>query len=275
MRKCIILTFTILTLCMLAFLFSCTEEDGVMPAQIDVLKMGKADCIVISTGEKIVMIDTGEEENIDDIRAFMTERGYKKVDTLILTHFDKDHIGGAKDIITEYEVDTVIESTASSDREEYHEYHYALSQLGKTAMRLTQDYTFQSDDCSFYVNVPRQKKYEDNKDNNSSLVIKMECGETKLLFCGDAQELRLAEIVDTCAGEYDFIKLPYHGNYIENYGEFFDKIKTKKAAVTCSKKNPVDERTLALLESCGVTLYETKNGTVTLYTNGSEVTINQ
>ena len=226
MRKTVFIGLLLACLCFVPFMYSCKDEEkDVLPAQVDVLKIGKADCIVINTGTKIVMIDTGEKENLDDVRDFMRDRGYKKVDTLILTHFDKDHIGGAKKIIEEYGVDTVIEGTASSDSEYFHEYHLLLNQLGTSAQRLKQDYTFQSDDCEFFVCVPKQKKYESKNDNNSSLVVKMKCGETDFLFCGDAEEERLAEIIDTCAGEYDFIKLPYHGNYIENYGEFFEKIK--------------------------------------------------
>ena len=142
-------------------------------------------------------------------------------------------------------------------------------------MRLSQDYTFQSDDCAFFVGVPMKKKYEDKKDNNSSLVVKMEHGETRLLFCGDAEEERLAEIIDTCAGEYDFVKLPYHGNYIENYGEFFDKIKMKYAAITDSKKNPADTRTLDLLAEEGVAALETRNGTVSFFSDGRSVKVEQ
>ena len=275
-----IIAFIAAFLCLNVALLLCAcsgegDGDSILPAQVDVLKIGKADCIVINTGTKIVMIDTGEKENLDDVRDFMRDRGYKKVDTLILTHFDKDHIGGAKEIIEEYGVSTVLESTASSDSEYFHEYHLLLSQLGISPMRLSQDYTFQSDDCAFFVGVPMKKKYEDKKDNNSSLVVKMEHGETRLLFCGDAEEERLAEIIDTCAGEYDFVKLPYHGNYLENYGEFFGKIKMKYAAITDSKKNPADTRTLDLLAEEGVAVLETRNGTVSFFSDGRSVKAEQ
>ncbi len=278
MKKIIKLTLVTFALCMLAFLCTCSAEDtedGVVPARVDVLKIGKADCIIINTGTKIVMIDTGEKENVEDIRSFMGEMGYKRVDTLILTHYDKDHIGSAKEIIEEYGVEVVLESSFTKESDLFYEYHRALSSLGKSATRLNKDYTFKSDSCTFEINVPRQKKYESKKDNNSSLVVKMECGETKFLFCGDAEELRLAEIIDTCAGEYDFVKLPYHGNYVENYPAFFEKIKVKACAITCSKKNPADPRTIDLLNKSGIQIYETKNGTVCAETDGRAVTVNQ
>jgi len=263
---------------MLLLLCACgtdEAENSIVPARLDILKIGKADCIVINTGTKIVMIDTGEKENLEDIRSFMNERDYKKVDTLILTHYDKDHIGCAKEIIEEYDVDTVLEPAFSSDGELFHEYHYALSQLGKGATRLKEDYTFKSDGCTFEINVPRQRNYKMKNDNNRSLVIKMICEESKFLFCGDAQEERLEEIIDTCSGGYDFVKLPYHGNYIENYSLFFEKIKMNACAVTCSKKNPADQRTLDMLTQNGIDTYETRYGTVSVLTDGHTVTVNQ
>ena len=272
-----LLFFLLMPALILCALFcSCeAEEEHITPATVDVLKIGKADCIVINTGNNVVVIDTGEEEDFESIRSFMTEKNYSKIDALILTHYDKDHIGGAKSVIEEYDVGLVIESSASSNRDEFHSYHLALSQMGKEAKRLTQDYSFDFDDCKFKISVPKQKKYERKNDNNLSLVISMECGDTKFLFCGDAMEERIVEIIDTFPGEYDLIKLPYHGKYIENYEDFLASAQTRNGVITCSDKNPSDERTIELLERNGVSVYETKNGSITVYTNGKQITIKQ
>ena len=38
---------------------------------VDILDLGKADCILIDTGSKTVMIDTGEEEDVSDIMEYL------------------------------------------------------------------------------------------------------------------------------------------------------------------------------------------------------------
>lgn len=273
MRKIIVLALLLFTFCMVTLLYSCGTGEEVTPASIDILKIGKADCIVINTGNKIVMIDTGEGENIDQVRDFMDEHNYAKIDTLILTHYDKDHIGGAKYIIEEYGVDTVIESTVASSSAEYYSYHQLLSQLGKEATKIKENYTFQADSCVFNVNVPKKDKYDKKNDNNLSLVISMECGQNKFLFCGDALEERLEEILEPMQGEYDVVKLPHHGTYIDTYPAFFDKIEAKSAVITNSKKNPSDKETLNLLEEQGIGVYETRYGGINIYTDGENVTI--
>ena len=266
----------LLILCMLLLFCACSgEEEVVVPSSIDILKIGKADCIIINTGTHLVMIDTGEEENVDQIHAFMDEHSYDKVDTLILTHYDKDHIGGAKYVIENYGVETVIESCAIADTEEYNSYHQALNALGKEPMKLTQDYTFKNDSCIFNINVPEKSKYDKKNDNNLSLVIAMKCGDNSFLFCGDAMSQRLEEVISELPGEYDLIKLPHHGSYMENYREFFDKIKAPCTVMTTSKKNPADDRTILLLEELGITSYETRGGTVSVTTDGENVEIHQ
>ncbi len=102
-------------------------------------------------------------------------------------------------------------------------YHQAIDTLGRECKKLTSDYVFESDDCTFNINIPKRNKYDKKNDNNQSLVISMELKETKFLFCADAMELRLTEIIDTLCGKYDVIKLPYHGNYLENYNNFLIK----------------------------------------------------
>lgn len=190
------------------YLFSCgdaayntdnnepVDTTEITPATVDILKMGKADCIVIDTGSKIIMIDTGEEENLPRIHAYMQRNSYKKIDMLILTHYDKDHIGGAADVITAYQVDNVIESKFTDNNEWYVEYHKVLADLGISPTKLTENYSFSFDSCDFEINVPKKKKYTTKQDNNSSLVISMRIGENSFLFCGDAMEERLTELIE-------------------------------------------------------------------------------
>ena len=245
--------------------------EKITPATIDILKIGKADCIVINTGNKIVMIDTGEEENLPQIHAFMQKRGYNTVDTLILTHFDKDHIGGTTDIISRYNVGTVIESSFTSDSRWYLSYH----SLDIKPIKLKEDYSFTFDSCDFKIDIPKLEKYSTKQDNNSSLVISMKIGNSSLLFCGDAMELRVKELIDEDIGHYDFVKLPHHGGFLANYGEFLDMVKPSYGAITCSNKNPASNSTLEILKEYGTEVYQTKNGSITISLNGDEIQIEQ
>ncbi|MBQ7907459.1 MAG: MBL fold metallo-hydrolase [Clostridia bacterium] len=256
-------------------LFCSCGKEAEISVSVDILKIGKADCIIIDTGSNIIMIDTGEEENLDTVRAYMSKKGYDRVDMLILTHYDKDHIGGASEIISEYNVTTVIESVFTSNDEWYAKYHQTMDSLGITPTKLSKDYSLTVDGCQIDISVPKEKEYSEKKDNNSSLVVSMECGEKRMLFCADAMELRLEELIEELEGPYDFVKLPYHGNYLDNYREFLEIIKPTYGAITCSKKNPASEETLSLLDELEITAYQTRNGQITVITDGKELIVKQ
>ena len=251
------------------------DETEIIPATVDILSVGKGDCIVIRTGSKTVMIDAGKEEDFYRIRTFLASVGCEHIDTLILTHPDKDHIGGAKSVTAEYGVDTVIETHIVSNTAEYTAYHALLSELGIQVLAPTENYSFTYDSCHFEVDVPKKTKYKDKQDNNSSLIVSMKCGENNLLFCGDAMEMRLAEWISAKQSSYDFVKLPYHGNYLLNYESFLEVAKPTYAAITCSDKNPPQQETLSLLAQKGVAVYQTRYGRIRILANGTEISVKQ
>ena len=269
--KRMVVFFIMIALLLLTFC-SCSATSKVT---VDILDIGKADSILIDTGTKTVMIDTGEEDDVSDIVEYLDAKGIDKIDILILSHFDKDHIGGAAELISKYGITTVLESGFSSNCDEYEAYHAVLNEQGLSATVLTQDYSFTFDNCAFTVYVPKGSSYDTKEDNNASLIVQMEYGEKRFLFCGDAMELRLAEFLEDPPGSFDFVKLPYHGNYLENYSEFLKEVSPQYGVITCSKKNPASEDALSILEQYGVTVYETEDGNVHVTCDGKTVSVSQ
>ena len=76
--------------------------------QIQVLKVGKADAIVLQCGSETMVIDCGEEEDGQEVLDYLKSNGVQKIDTLIITHFDKDHVGGADTVVSGIPVDRLL-----------------------------------------------------------------------------------------------------------------------------------------------------------------------
>ena len=60
------------------------------------------------TKDAAIMIDTGENGDGEKLVKRLGELGVEKLDLLILTHFDKDHIGGADTIIEAIAIDRIV-----------------------------------------------------------------------------------------------------------------------------------------------------------------------
>jgi beta-lactamase superfamily II metal-dependent hydrolase len=239
-----------------------------------VFSIGKADATLIHNDEYAILIDTGEVEDGAEVLSYLRRENIDRLDALILTHYDKDHVGGAADVIHGIEIDTVYGTYQSKSSAEYDLYQAALADKGldATIVREKTDLTFGNIHMTIYP--PEAENYDTKESNNSSLVIHMTYGETKYLFGADAQEDRIRELLKLgTALDCDFMKVPYHGNVIENLPALLAITTPAYAAVTCSDKNPADIEKTNALRDAGARVFLTRAGNVYAVSNGITLTV--
>ncbi len=69
--------------------------------RVTFLDTGKSDCIVMEAGDHVVVNDAADADDAGLIDAFLEKRQVETIDYLILSHFDKDHIGSAAARVSE------------------------------------------------------------------------------------------------------------------------------------------------------------------------------
>ena len=82
------------------------EVPGIL--RVKCFKNGRADAYLLRTENHAVLIDTGEIDDAANIIAYLGEKGIAALDLVILTHFDKRSIGGAREILGAVEVRQVL-----------------------------------------------------------------------------------------------------------------------------------------------------------------------
>lgn len=267
--------FILFILSLSLLLSSCSSMAVDDTIRVTILDIGKADCIVLQGFNQVMIIDAGEEEDLPKICAFLEREKIEKIDTLILSHFDKDHIGGASHLIREYGVEKVIQSTFDTESTEYSSYQKALEDKGLIPQKVKENTELDFGTGKIRILPPEKTAYDRKEDNNASLVVRLEYGETGLYFFGDALEERIDEFLASNPIAAQFAKLPHHGTYLENYPELLDAIQCTMAAITCSKKNMPDEATLELLDKKQIETYLTQNGDVSLVIDSHEINMYQ
>lgn len=269
MKRLIVLFITVvLTLC------ACTAE---MPEvtgsfEVDVLKVGKADAIVLRTQNHAVVIDCGEKGDGKEVLGCLSENGFEKIDYLFITHFDQDHVGGATKVINNIEIGQIITPDYIGIGSEYEKFIEAMEENGLEAVKLKKNMSFTLDDVLFEVYPPMRSEYEES-DNDYSIVISVTHGENTFLFAGDAETDRLGELPRQFGQEHDFLKVPHHGKYDKGSDQFLNSVKPKYAVITCSEKNPAEPQILELLEKLGCEVYLTTNGNVHAVSDGKTIDI--
>ena len=242
---------------------------------ITCIKGGAADAFVLISDSHVTIIDTGLDKKADKLVEFLNEQGVTKVDELIITHFDKDHVGGADHILNNFEVGTVYTTYHSKESDDITAYLEALENSGLEETTVSENLTFAADGISFTIYPPRSPIYYDSTSNNSSLVIRVSLGENSMLFAGDAEYERLSELLKTEGLGSTILKVPHHGRYNANTEAFIKCVNPQYAIITSSNGEPEDQEVLDILAANGTKTYLTKDGDVTITMTADAVEITQ
>ena len=234
---------------------------------------GKADAFLLWTEDSAILIDCGEKGFGKEILSYCESQGIEKLDALILTHFDKDHVGGAAKVLKSMEVGAVYQSNFPKDSSEYENYLEALAEVGIDAVTVTSDRTLTIDGVAYAIDAPKQAEYAVDPSNNSSLIVRVSDGSCDLLFTGDAEDARLAEYLAEDPDGCDFLKVPYHGHWQELLPDLVGKLSPQIAVITSSEEIPEDAETVALLEEAGAQVLLTRESAWDLLCDGSTVKI--
>ena len=85
----------------------------------EILSTGKSDCAVMTMDGLVILSDTADEDDYPAIAARLRDIGAARIDYIILSHYDKDHIGAAARLIREFEVGTVLRPDYVEESAEY------------------------------------------------------------------------------------------------------------------------------------------------------------
>lgn len=259
-------------------LFACNEKKphdiaNAKELKVTFLDVGKADAIVLQSESSTVVIDCGEKGDGKKISSILEESGTTVIDYLIITHFDKDHVGGAPKVLKTFDVKNVLTPDYTGNVSEYDKFAETLDGRGITPMKLKEDISFTLDDVDYTVYAPKKDFYGDgdSAENNFSLVTKAVHHNNTLLFTGDAMEERLDEIMDI--GKCTLLKVPYHGRKLDNLDDFLKAVEPK-CAVVCTDSNEFSGKMQDLLKKQKINTYATCfNGEITAVSDGSQIKI--
>lgn len=242
---------------------------------ITALSVGKADALIIQEADQVLLIDTGEWEDGETIVQELQKRGIHHIDRLLITHFDKDHVGGAAYVMEHMEVASVILPDYEGNREEYRNFLVSLENH-PDVRRLTEPLSISEGGMQLTI-YPAEQVQEiqstgEEYDNDMSLVTSMVYGERSFLFTGDIEKTRIRQMLaDGTDWRHDWIKMPHHGRYQKALKELLEAVAPEEAVICCSNKNPAEEKTLGLLEESGVQVWDTADRAVVTVCDGSRL----
>ena len=261
------------TLCLLAAALLLTaagcgakEEKGLPAFQAEFLSTGKSDCAVIFMDGLVILSDTADADDAGSIADLLRERGVERIDYIIISHYDKDHIGGAGALLRAFPVGKLLRPDYVEDSAEYDDMMAAAGQTGTEDVVLREDYVIASENGSLTVDPP-DKDYGD--DNNNTVITTLTYRGRSMLFMGDAKKKRIEEFLSVARSSYDLIKLPHHGDSCKPLLRLVEETRPTWAVEMMSRNETVEDDLLAMLSKTGTELFLTCDGAVrAVWTDG-------
>lgn len=256
-----------------AFFFPRGSKSSLTVTALDV---GKGDALVILSETHAGMIDTGYQDSYEKIDAFLKEHSVSSLDFLILTHYDKDHIGSAPAILENYNVKTLYLPAYESEKALYPDV-MADARLAGETVYVDQITGFSFDGVKSDI-IPASDpapllEDEKNRDNDMSLVCMMTYNGTKLLFAGDVENSRMEQMLeDPYDYSCDWIKIPHHGNYDKKLKKLL-KAAGAGYAVVSTSSDVLDDSLEEVLEDRDIETFYTFNGDVTTRLSGRDINV--
>ena len=244
---------------------------------IKMLKIGKADtALLYMEGEtEAVVIDAGEVDDGPEIVEKLEELGITRVSHLIITHYDKDHIGGAAYVLEHIPVGQVIQPGYTKTGNKFEAYQESVKACVSDICTVSEDIEFSVGKLFFSIypeNDPENQYFEEGNDNDRSLVTMVSYQDKRFLFTGDIGEKRiellLASGVDLSC---DWIKIPHHGRLNSQTEYLLNAASANDGVICCSEKNPAEKETVDAVRRAGMICWLTTDGDITFTCDGKSI----
>ncbi|MDD5337489.1 MAG: ComEC/Rec2 family competence protein [Candidatus ainarchaeum sp.] len=239
--------------------------------EADFLNVGQGDAIFFKSGNHTMLVDCGEEGKGAYVSNYLMDRGVYRLDYLVITHTDSDHMGGCPEVLRNVLVKNVIMDGQKRITASYIE---TMALAANSTLTIAKKYD------EYYLGVVRMRVLHANtgssESNQNSIVFMLYDGNFTLLMGADCdlgcETDLLKENIDA-----DVLKVAHHGSKYGSSAEFLQEVSPQLAVIEVgmnSYGHPANE-TLERLRDAGAEILRTDlNGTVVLETNGTGYALN-
>lgn len=258
-------------------------NDDSPKAFIHFIDVGQGDATLIQTPEgKNILIDGGERDEGNKLVAYIKAQGVKKLDYVVATHPDADHIGGLIAVLNSISIGEFINSGKVHTSATYEQMmRLILDKNIKYSEPDSGDVLIAGKDLETYLNVVYVNA--NSVDNNdASVVIKGGYCGTDVLLMGDASKDVEALLLKTEVNlSSEILKAGHHGSSTSSSLEFLQKVKAESVTLSYGVDNSYGhphKEVLTNIKSVGAKAYSTATeGTiiVTIDCNGYKINVTE
>ncbi|MFN2500789.1 MAG: ComEC/Rec2 family competence protein [Pyrinomonadaceae bacterium] len=278
--------------------FSAPGPDGRL--HIDFLDVGQGDSALVTFPDgRTMLIDGGgrvqykrqddseEDEPFEpDVRTigeavvseFLWDRGLSRLDHIVATHADADHMQGLVDVARNFDIGTAILGDMAWGDLNFEELKQVLDSRAIPVESVQRGMLMQFGDVIVEVLNPDTMTGPNRSSNNNSIVLRISFGNRSLLMTGDIERAVEEDMLREFPTLHsDVVKVPHHGSRTSSTAEFINAVSGKVAVISVGRRSPFGHPHAEVVQrwtNAGVSVLTTgAGGTISIVTDGQSIEI--
>ncbi len=242
--------------------------------QVHFIDVGQADSALVICDGHYMLIDGGNAGDSDLVYAYLERHGAERLDYMVASHAHEDHIGGLSGALNYAKVGTALCPVTEHSSKVFENMVKYLEEQGKSLTVPAPGDRFSLGSAQVEILGP-VKEYDDT--NDTSIVLRIDYGETSFLFTGDMETGAEEDLIQSGADlEATVLKVGHHGSDTSTGYQFLREVMPKYGVISVGEGNkyghPSDE-VLSRLRDAGTEVYRTDmQGHVIAESDGKTVT---
>ncbi|KGL43132.1 hypothetical protein EP56_07225 [Listeriaceae bacterium FSL A5-0209] len=253
-----------------------------LTGKVSIIDVGQGDSILIQLpwNKGIYIIDVGGQMAFDKekwaerkapfsvgkniVTPVLKAKGISKVDKLIVTHSDADHMEGLIDVGKAIQIKELIYAEGGETKSIMKKALQALP--GVPTKAILAGYSWAKGDATFQVLSPTERG---EGGNNDSIVISAVLDKKRWLFTGDIEKEAEQALLENPLIKADILKVGHHGSKTSTTPAFIGKVQPAISLISCGVDNRFGhprKETLDTLEAADSTIYRTDQKGEIIYT---------
>lgn len=233
-----------------------TIQDGQL--QVHFIDVGQADATLIICNGQTMLIDGGNSADSNVMYTYLKKHNITHLDYVVATHAHEDHVGGLAGALEYATVGVAYSPVKSYDSKAFSNFKSALNRRGVTLSIPSVGTKFDLGDASCQILAVNT----DNRDtNNTSIVLRIQFGETSFLFTGDAEaEVEQVLVNSNFPLKSTVLKVGHHGSNSSTGYVFLREVMPEYSVIHVGKDNTYGHPTdivLSRLRDADTILYRT------------------